>query len=88
MSDPLREFNREDWTDKPFLIRLVGGQADGKSVLWHELPRIWQQVLPPPVSLLLDPDPDAGFGPCIAHYYETGSVADDGAHLYEFRGTS
>ena len=91
----MREFNREDWADKPFLIRLVGGLSDGKTFRWHSRPETWNEPLPPPplVEFAHLPDLDAMLGtdsyltPNMT-YWRTGSVADDGAHLYEFKGTS
>lgn len=81
----LRDLNREEWPDKPFLIELRGGRNDGKRFRWHDLPRVWNQPEPRTIDLTTDMSPSV----CpetirIALYQETGSVTDDGAHIYEF----
>lgn len=81
----LRDLNREEWADKPFLIELRGGRADGQRFRWHELPPAWKQPEPATVNLAMDlyAPPQPMIMP-VALYRRTGSVSDDGAHIYEF----
>ncbi len=87
--DALSKFNREDWADKPYLIELRGGGAeDGKRFRWHELPYMWRQPEQLPASLefaadALSPESGALSGMRIANYRPTGSVTDEGAHVYQ-----
>lgn len=90
MDDPLDRlsaFNDEEWADKPYTIELRGGPRAGKRFRWHSLPMMWREPLPPKPDLLLlsavQPMTTAEQFP-IADYRETGSVLDDGAHIYEF----
>lgn len=81
----LRDLNREEWADKPFLIELRGGRADGKRFRWRELPLAWKQPEPAAVDLTMDlhAAPQPMVMP-VSLYRQTGSVTDDGAHIYEF----
>lgn len=93
MSDSLNRlsaFNDEEWADKPFTIELRGGPRSGQRFRWRDLPMVWREPLPQEVSLteFLSPSSPqlqttASQVP-IADYRETGSVMDDGAHIYEF----
>lgn len=81
----LQDLNREEWADKPFLIELRGGRVDGQRFRWHDLPRFWKQPEPAAVDLTTDLAPSSYPETMrIALYRETGSVMDDGAHVYEF----
>jgi hypothetical protein len=81
----LHDLNREEWADKPYLIELRGGRVDGQRFHWHQLLSVWRQPEPAPVDLTLDPSvPLYPMAIPVAQYRETGSVTDDGAHIYEF----
>lgn len=86
--DALSKFNREDWAGQPFLIELRGGGAqDGKRFRWHELPYRWRQPeqLPNGLEYMSASYPEATSPDMrIADYRPTGSVTDDGAHIYQF----
>lgn len=88
--DRLSAFNDEEWADKPYLIELRGGPRNGKRFWWPTLPMMWREPLPQEVSLtdFLSPSSvqlqTASSLTQIADYRETGSVLDDGAHIYEF----
>ncbi|SET48951.1 hypothetical protein [Nonomuraea wenchangensis] len=80
----LSKFNREDWADKPFLIELRGPNGDdGTRFRWHELPPMWRQPEARPLTTFEYADPWDSHMP-VADYRPTGSVTDDGAHIYEF----
>jgi hypothetical protein len=81
--DDLARLNDEEWADKPYLIELRGGRADGQRFRWHELPYIWQVPDPEPItltSIALDLTVPTLR---VLDYRPTGSVLDDGAHVYE-----
>lgn len=80
----LRDLNREEWADKPFLIELRGGRVDGQRFHSRELPRFWKKPEPAVVDLTTDLSPSVYPELLIALYRATGSVTDDGAHVYEF----
>jgi hypothetical protein len=86
--DPLSALNREEWADKPYLIEMQGGEVEGRRFRWHDLPLVWRQPLEPPpapLSMLYSTEPTtAGATHWTADYRRTGSVTDDGAHVYEF----
>jgi hypothetical protein len=94
MSDELSRINRDEWADKPFTLCLVGGTADGRTFRWHERPELFFVPMPePPLSHYLFPEigiegADA-FAPrpsANLRYRRTGSVTDDGTHVYEYAG--
>lgn len=93
MTDPLDRlstFNDEDWADQPYLIELRGGPRSGKRFRWRDLPMMWREPIPQDFNAAdflslsaVQPQTVASQIP-IADYRETGSVMDDGAHIYEF----
>ncbi|MEV4672715.1 hypothetical protein AB0K34_13755 [Actinomadura sp. NPDC049382] len=81
----LHELNREEWADKPYLLELRGGSVDGQRFCSRDLPRFWKVPEPAIVDLTTDLTPSTYPESLrIALYRETGSVTDDGAHIYEF----
>lgn len=90
MSDPLNRLiaiNDDEWADKPYLIELRGDPRNGKLFNWHSLPMVWREPIPPKLDALsfsAELPVTAAETIKIADYRETGSVMDDGAHVYEF----
>lgn len=83
----LYRFTQEEWADKPYLIELRGGKVDGQRFRWHELPMMWRQPEPPPITetiMAVDSDLTRPTSMRIADYRRTDSVRDDGAHVYQF----
>jgi hypothetical protein len=85
----LEEINRDEWAGRPYLIELQGGPGAGRRFRWPDLPAMWRQpVQPPPAPIsmlyLTAPVTTAESSSWIADYRRTGSVTDDGAHVYEF----
>jgi hypothetical protein len=87
--DRLSAFNDEEWADKPYLIELRGGPRSGKRFSWHTLPMAWHEPIPLDFnaiflsqSVALSQTSTSQMQ--IADYRETGSVTDDGVHVYEF----
>ena len=83
----LRNPNPEEWADKPYLIELRGGRMDGDRFRRKELAVTWgaPELLEP--SLVTDAD--GIFRPelvPLSMYRRTGTVTDDGAHIYQFEG--
>lgn len=78
----LEAFNRREWDEVPYTIRLVGGACDGKVITWGCLPEIFRVPVEPSVTELLGITP---FHPGCVEYVQTGRVAEDGARLYQMR---
>jgi hypothetical protein len=81
VSDPLAEFNRQDWADTPYTIELHGGHADGQRFNVQTLPRAWQMPDHPPLTLIPAKDEPAVL-PTVM-YRPTGEVTDEGHHIYQ-----
>jgi hypothetical protein len=83
----LTDINREEWANQPYLLELHGGPGDGRRFTWPTLPFRWRELVHRPIGLA-DYKPDAHvvvpIGPPTAEYRQTGSVTDDGAHIYAF----
>lgn len=87
VTDPLAEFNRQEWADQPFTIQLRGGRADGQRFTTRTLPRMWRAPDVPPLSLVIPPDPEVipTAESLTITYWPTGEVTDDGCHIFEAR---
>ncbi|HZB28945.1 MAG TPA: hypothetical protein VE465_02145 [Streptosporangiaceae bacterium] len=83
----LRDLNRDEWADKPYLIELRGGLNDGKRFRWPQLPYVWRQPEPAPISWLMADIEGPSFRllPPTADYRWTDHVTDDGYRIYQFR---
>ncbi len=85
MTDPLAEFNRQDWADVPYVIQLRGGPADGQYFDVRTLPRAWQVPVLAPLSFeLARPDLFPAESQALT-YWPIGEVTDDGHHIYALR---
>lgn len=82
MSFEQQVFNRQGFT-----VRLVGGERDGQTLTVGELTDyLTRPPLPRPFLLAEPTEEEPSQVPAPALYRRTGSVAEDGAHLYSYYG--
>ena len=69
--------------DPPIEIEMTGGYFDGRRMHVPEHRDTW--LIPIPVRVTLDPEPDATMPALNAVVYRwTGSIRDDGTRVFQF----